>query len=204
MSIIQGTTTTSSATTANATTAAMKNTVSKDDFLKILVTQLKYQNPLDPQKADEFMTQLAQLSQVEQLTNINASLEKVAKGNTTSQWVSAIGKKVNVSSNTLSKGDQVLLSPQADYDKIVLGVKDLTTGTTKKVTFNKGDSLTYTNDSDNNVQIGISATKGDKQVTCNAMVLKVVKGIAMSDAGTVLVFGDNETVDTSKVTVIKE
>ncbi len=47
----------------------------KDDFLKILVTQLRNQDPTDPMQADEFAVQLAQFSSVEQLNNISATLE---------------------------------------------------------------------------------------------------------------------------------
>lgn len=46
----------------------------KDDFLKILVTQLRNQDPIDPVNADEFASQLAQFSSVEQLQNINSAL----------------------------------------------------------------------------------------------------------------------------------
>ncbi len=190
--------------TTNTLTKSSKTMVSKDDFLKILVAQLKYQNPLDPQDAAEFMTQLAQLSQVEQLNNIASSLETMQTGNTTSQWVSAIGKRVNVGSNVLTKDDQVILSPQADYDKVVLGIKDLKTGATESATFNRGDNLSYTYTGDSTVQIGVTATKDGTEVACNAMVLRVVKGIAISDSGTTLVLGDDATVDASAVTVIKQ
>jgi flagellar basal-body rod modification protein FlgD len=204
MSVVQGTNATTSAATTTNTKSSSKNMVSKDDFLKILVAQLKYQNPLDPQDPSEFLTQLSQLSQVEQLNNIASSLEEVGKANTTSQWVSAIGKKVNADSSLLTKGDQVILSPQTDYDTITLGIKDLKDGSTKTVTFNKGDTLSYTYDGDNTIQIGVTATKDGQEVTCNAMVLRVVKGIAISDTGTMLVLGNDETVDASTVKVIKE
>lgn len=39
--------------------------VTTDDFLKLLVMQLRYQNPLEPMKETEFVTQLAQFSQLE-------------------------------------------------------------------------------------------------------------------------------------------
>jgi len=55
-------------------TAANKSVLGKDDFLKMLVQQLRYQDPLNPMKGDEFATQLAQFSSVEQLNNINTSL----------------------------------------------------------------------------------------------------------------------------------
>jgi len=46
----------------------------KDDFLKLLITQLRYQDPLEPMKGTEFAAQLAQFSSVEQLANINTNL----------------------------------------------------------------------------------------------------------------------------------
>ena len=45
--------------------------VSKDQFLQLLVTQLKNQDPLDPMKSEEFAVNLAQFSQLEQLVSIN-------------------------------------------------------------------------------------------------------------------------------------
>ncbi len=53
-----------------ATSAAI---VSKDEFLKLFVAQLKNQSPLDPLKGHEFIAQLAQFSTVEQLTSLNSS-----------------------------------------------------------------------------------------------------------------------------------
>ena len=47
----------------------------KDDFLKLLVAQLKNQDPQSPANADQMAAQLAQFSSVEQLTNIAATLE---------------------------------------------------------------------------------------------------------------------------------
>lgn len=50
----------------------------KDDFLKILVTQLQNQDPINPVKGEELAAQLAQFSSVEQLQNINATLSNNA------------------------------------------------------------------------------------------------------------------------------
>ncbi len=47
----------------------------KDDFLRMLVTQLRNQDPLEPMKADDFSAQLAQFSSLEQLSNMNELLE---------------------------------------------------------------------------------------------------------------------------------
>jgi flagellar basal-body rod modification protein FlgD len=45
------------------------------DFLKLFVTQMKYQNPLNPMDSTQFTAQLAQFSSLEQLTNISGQLK---------------------------------------------------------------------------------------------------------------------------------
>ena len=49
----------------------------QEAFLTLLVTQLQHQDPLDPQKNEEFVAQLAQFSSLEQLTTANSSLESL-------------------------------------------------------------------------------------------------------------------------------
>jgi flagellar basal-body rod modification protein FlgD len=47
----------------------------KDEFLQLLVTQLRYQDPLNPMQAEDFAAQLAQFSSLEQLMNANVRLD---------------------------------------------------------------------------------------------------------------------------------
>lgn len=49
-------------------------TLDKDAFLKLMTTQLKYQNPLDPMDNKEMIAQMAQFSSVEQLNNIASAM----------------------------------------------------------------------------------------------------------------------------------
>jgi len=58
--------------TANATT---KDVLGKDDFLKLLVTQLKYQDPLSPLDNQDFMGTMAQFTALEQMVNVANALE---------------------------------------------------------------------------------------------------------------------------------
>jgi flagellar basal-body rod modification protein FlgD len=55
------------------------NKLTKDDFLKLLSAQLQNQDPLNPMKQDKFSSELAQYSQLEQLTNINNNMKGMNK-----------------------------------------------------------------------------------------------------------------------------
>jgi len=75
------TSTINSASTNAAAQQRDTNMGSKDIFLKLLVAQMKFQDPLSPQDPTKVSTQLAQFNMVEQQTNTNSLLEKmVANG----------------------------------------------------------------------------------------------------------------------------
>lgn len=50
----------------------------KDAFLKLMVTQMQYQDPLDPQDNSEYVAELAQFSALEQMTNVSDGVKEVA------------------------------------------------------------------------------------------------------------------------------
>ena len=91
-------------TTTEGITASGDSTLGKDDFLKILVAQLQAQDPLAPMEGQEFASQLAQFSSLEQLTNVNDNLEisqafDLALSN--SSALALIGKTVDAPGNTV-------------------------------------------------------------------------------------------------------
>jgi flagellar basal-body rod modification protein FlgD len=61
--------------TTPVSTLEKSNTMSKDDFLKLLITQLKNQDPLEPVKNEDMAAQLAQFSSLEELQNIRQATE---------------------------------------------------------------------------------------------------------------------------------
>lgn len=75
------------------TTAVASTVVSKDEFLKLFVAQLKNQSPMDPMKGHEFIAQLAQFSSLEQLTSLNASFADTMKFQQLTGGSEFIGKK---------------------------------------------------------------------------------------------------------------
>ncbi|QZY56753.1 flagellar hook capping FlgD N-terminal domain-containing protein [Crassaminicella profunda] len=62
-------------TQQQSTVKQPKNKLGKDDFLKLLVTQLTHQDPLNPVDDKEFMGQMAQFSSLEQMQNMNKAME---------------------------------------------------------------------------------------------------------------------------------
>ena len=61
--------------TANVSTAKSNQSLGKDDFLKLLVTQLQSQDPLNPMDDKEFIAQMAQFTSLEQMQKFSLNME---------------------------------------------------------------------------------------------------------------------------------
>ena len=72
------------------------NQLGKDDFLKLLITQLTNQDPTSPMEDTQFISQMAQFSSLEQMTNMNESFNKLAGMISSSQAASVLGRTVEV------------------------------------------------------------------------------------------------------------
>jgi flagellar basal-body rod modification protein FlgD len=83
----QGTSTTSSSNSG-------LNGLSTADFLNLFIKQLQDQDPLNPTSSDQFLTQTAQFSQVQGITQLNQSISQMLSFQQLTQGADLIGKKV--------------------------------------------------------------------------------------------------------------
>ncbi|MCL6447143.1 MAG: flagellar hook capping protein [Armatimonadetes bacterium] len=73
-----------------------KQELDKDAFLQILVAQMRYQNPLAPQDSNQFISQVVELTTMEQLFNLSKSMEMLLKAQELSLSAGLVGKQVTV------------------------------------------------------------------------------------------------------------
>ncbi len=81
-----------------------KGVIDKEGFLKLLIAQLKYQDPLNPLNNDEFIQENTGFSQLEQLQNLNSAIENVSSKfnkNDKSYAASYLGKYIATDSNSI-------------------------------------------------------------------------------------------------------
>jgi flagellar basal-body rod modification protein FlgD len=77
---------------------APNNVLGKDDFLKLMLVQMKHQDPLEPMDNTESIAQLAQFSSLEQMTNVSeniSSLLQAYQATSKTGSLSMIGKQVS-------------------------------------------------------------------------------------------------------------
>jgi len=74
----------------------VKQDLDKDDFLKILITQLQHQDPTAPMEDREFISQMAQFSSLEQMTNMSQSFSKLAAIFNSTEAQSLLGRNVEI------------------------------------------------------------------------------------------------------------
>lgn len=116
------------ASARSSSNAGPGGALGKDEFLQLLTTQLRYQDPMNPMEGSEMAADLAQFAGLEQLVNINSALEtQESQYNTmllalnNSVALSTIGKTV------MASGDQLILAPDANGSMQGTAVADIAT-----------------------------------------------------------------------------
>lgn len=190
---------------------------SEQRFLKLLVTQLNNQDPLNPLDNAQLTSQLAQMSTVSGVEKLNTTLQSLVDQSGSSQALQAaslIGRTVFV------PGSQVTLSGsaatpfgidmQGSADSVKATVTDAAGNTVR--TFDMGAQtagvkpMSWDGKSDAGQQladgsyvINISATSADKLVAANALILATVSSVAQNSTGVTLNLANGSTASLSGV-----
>ncbi len=99
----------------------------KNEFLKLLMTQLSQQDPLNPTDSTEFVSQLSQFSSLEGITNIGTKMDDLLKltgANNSSSAVSLLGKEVQVMTNAISGPTEVQYNLSNNASRVRLSLRD--------------------------------------------------------------------------------
>jgi flagellar basal-body rod modification protein FlgD len=138
-------TTTSSTQALSSLTG--RNAVTKESFLQLLITQMRYQDPLSPMDNQEFLAQLAQFSSLEQMQNLNDKYDSsmaLTQSLNNSAAAGLIGRQVRASGDTLSLGSsggvEVGYYLQADAAEVSISVTDSTGKIVRGLTSTDGGS----------------------------------------------------------------
>ncbi len=95
----------------------------RNDFLKILITQLSHQDPTQPVEDKEFIAQMAQFSSLEQITNMNEGLAKVADLVARSQALNVLGASVDIADGDATVSGVVNAVTTGDYPQVLVNGK---------------------------------------------------------------------------------
>lgn len=205
----------SSTVNTTTSTAQGKASLGKDDFMKLMISQLKNQDPLNPMDGTQFSAQLAQFSSLEQLSNLNTYMKQSIDANAVlTQSINntlitgLIGKEVKINGGDLQLRGQ---------ESIVLGYNLPAEAKTAQIKiYNESGSLVRTIDSiptsfgssklswnltDNNgsklpngnYKFEVEAVNnGGEKMSLNLFKVGMLDGVRFTDQGTVLMVGGAE------------
>ncbi len=204
-----------SASTAAATTTTAKKDARQqiagnfDQFLSLLTTQLKNQNPLEPLDTNQFTQQLVQFAQVEQQLKQNdtlTSLLSMSRSASTSNAMNFVGSRVTTDGSTSSLKDSAaewrLEAPRGGSATITIKNKAGSVVATEALTLNAGAQTFKWN---GRTSTGGAAPDGDYSIVVDAVdaqknriavtteVTGIVDGADFSGETPVLIIGNTRT-----------
>lgn len=188
----------------------------EDRFLKLLVTQMKNQDPLNPLDNAQVTSQMAQLSTVTGIEKLNSSLDAMSRSFQANQSLQAstmIGHSVLVPGNTLTLKDGTAIAGldlQGDADKVEVTIRDKGGFVVQTVDLGKqkAGSLPFAWDgkdnggnkaADGNYTFDVKATIGTDKVTVDKLALGQVTSVTLGTAGISLDVAGLGSVEAAKV-----
>lgn len=201
-------------TTNYTNVSANKSVLGKDDFLKLMIAQLKNQDPLNPLDGTEYAAQLAQFSALEQITNLNSYLKQSIDANymltqsiNNTMLANLIGKEVKVNSNEIKVDGQnsfgigyelpdgirnVRVNIYNEYGTLIKSIEASNKKGSNKLlwdlTDNNGEKVV-----NGKYKFEVIATDfNDKAVDVASYVAGLIDGIRYSENGTMLIINGAE------------
>lgn len=135
MSTVSGLSNTSGTTSTKSTTAALSNAMSDldaDDFLTLLLTELEYQDAMNPVSDKDFIAQMAQFSALAETSELNDSFKSFTKQNSHNEALYLLGTKITaIDSDTEVEinGTVTAISYEGTDPLLTLQVDDTKTST---------------------------------------------------------------------------
>lgn len=178
----------------------------QDRFLKLLTTQLKNQDPLNPLDNAQLTSQLAQISTVDGIERLNATLKTLLSSSVDAEALQAaalVGRQVMVAGNGLALTDSGAvggLELSGVADKVAVVIKDsngIVMNTVNLGQLNAGQhNFVWDGKTDAGVQavkgsysVSVTAKRGDEDVAVTAQQLASVQNINHSNQGVTLNLG---------------
>lgn len=209
------TTATSDTTSAQSVyqnlTAAQTKTTSKTDdaqnrFLKLLTTQLKNQDPMNPVDNAQTTSQLAQISTVDGVERLNTTLQSLVGSYRTSETLQAasmVGHGVLVDGNQLNLKDGIAIGGYTldeAADKVNISILDSSGVEIANETLSNldagshdfgwdGATLNGSTAADGKYTIKVTATKGNAKIGASALEMATVTSVINTDSGVTMEAG---------------
>lgn len=194
--------------------SANKGTLGKDDFLKLMIQQLKNQDPLNPLDGTDYASQLAQFSSLEQLTNLNSSITHsmdlnymLTQSINNTMVATLIGKEVKLDGNNISAVGQekieigynlpvqarsVTVKILDSYGNIVKMIDGSVEAGTCKVSWDLYDNNgTKVTNGEYKFEVEAYNMAGE-QMTISSYKVGLIDGVRFSDKGSMLLVGGAE------------
>ena len=210
---------------ANALAGQAGKTMEKDEFLKLLVTQLSHQDPLKPMESHEFASQLAQFSSLEQLQNMNGTMEEsimsdymMTQSINNTLATTLIGKTAVANGNKITfsgESSNIQFNLNSSVETLTLTIKDSSGNIVRTITetgFSKGlnsvdwDGKNSLGDTviegDYNYKITAYNNEGDL-IQSQSLISGKVDGISYDENGILLVINGNK-INLNEILEIKQ
>lgn len=200
-----------------------KTDLDKDAFFKLMLTQMKNQDPTNPMQSHEMAAHLAQFTSLEQMSNINANIEALRKSqepNTGFEALNFIGKSISADSskvfrNASDKSHDLRFRMMKDATEVKIHIRDTAGNPIRTLNAGqrtKGEAVVSWNGitdqglkaREGDYVVSIEAKDGEgKKVGVETNVAGKITGVNFTAKGPVLMIGD-QTVFLSDVKKIED